>query len=290
MRDSAPLGDHDVVERPCARRSCVRRGRDPARSISRSSMAARPASARFERRVQLGQRDLGEEPEAAEVDAEDRQVAPGLARCGPPSASSVPSPPRTSTRSTRSGRSSRWKPCGARFRAVPAAAVSVFEDRFDAARRQPGRQFHQVRRRSRPAVPSRTMPDTFGPIGAASSLRDRYCGALRCSRNSWLPLAPVIGDGVMATRAKPTSARRGRDALDAPAACTSGSRTMPPLPTSPRPASNCGFTSATTSAPRRQQRRARAGGSGRSEMNETSMMTRSTRCPGRSVGRRGSAR
>ena len=72
---------------------------------------------------------------------------------------------------------------------------------------------------------------------------------------------------------------RGASPRRATRACTAGSR-MTPLRTSSRPASNCGFTSATTSAPRRSS----GGTTGRiwrSEMNDTSMMTMSTG-PGRS--------
>ena len=42
-------------------------------------MRARPASTRLERRVELGQRDFGQEAEAAEVDAENRDARAGLA-------------------------------------------------------------------------------------------------------------------------------------------------------------------------------------------------------------------
>ena len=87
------LGDDHVVQR-----EMLRQGVPPrivvARSIIRSSMRARAAERRFERRVQLGQRRLGQKSQAAEVDAEDRHVdAPAPMQSG--HRSSVPSPPRT---------------------------------------------------------------------------------------------------------------------------------------------------------------------------------------------------
>ena len=66
-------------------------------------------------------------------------------------------------------------------------------------------------------------------------------------RNSTLPFWPVIGDGVDATRVNPTSAAAATTSSST-RAWIAGSRMMP-LRTSSRPASNCGFTSATTSAP-----------------------------------------
>ena len=98
-------------------------------------------------------------------------------------------------------------------------------------------------------------------------------GGRRWSRNSTLPFWPVMGDGVEPTRVNPTSAPAAATSSST-RACTAGSR-MTPLRTSSRPASNCGFTSATTSAPSRRTA-ATAGRIWRSEMNETSMTTMST--------------
>ena len=58
---------------------------------------------------------------------------------------------------------------------------------------------------------------------------------------------------------------------------------MPPLPTSARPTSNCGFTSAITGAPGLPNAGS-TGSTSRSEMNETSMTIRSTRSGSRSGG------
>ena len=73
-----------------------------------------------------------------------------------------------------------------------------------------------------------------------------------------LDVALLAGDrrrASTATRVNPTSAPAAATSATT-RACTAGSR-MTPLRTSPRPASNCGFTSATTSAPAREQRRQR---------------------------------
>ena len=85
MRDSAPLRDHDVVEHERDRRSgWPLRAACAPRSIMRVSMCARPSSTASSDVVELGERDLGEEAEAAEVDAEDRDVGARRARCGRP--------------------------------------------------------------------------------------------------------------------------------------------------------------------------------------------------------------
>ncbi len=69
-----------------------------------------------------------------------------------------------------------------------------------------------------------------------------------------LPSPPVMGDGHRPAQ------RRWRPLAKAITSsttrvCTAGSVITPPLPTSPRPASNCGLTSATISAPGAMQRR-----------------------------------
>ncbi len=71
-----------------------------------------------------------------------------------------------------------------------------------------------------------------------------------------LAVAGIAGDRRFGHRwrTNPTSAA-ARDASSTTRACTAGSRITPFLPTSARPASNCGFTSATTSAPSREERR-----------------------------------
>ena len=58
------------------------------------------------------------------------------------------------------------------------------------------------------------------------------------------------------TRQPGCAAEPGADAR-ADRSCTAGSRTTPPLPTSPRPTSNCGLISATSAGARRGQRQRR---------------------------------
>src|SRR5581483_12107781 len=65
----------------------------------------------------------------------------------------------------------------------------------------------------------------------------------RWRKNSRLPEAPVMGDGVIAIRYRPIAAAAAVTPAIA-ASWISGSVTTPPRPTSSRPASNCGLTSA----------------------------------------------
>ena len=62
-------------------------------------------------------------------------------------------------------------------------------------------------------------------------------------RTPGCPSAPVIGDGVIAGARQAQRRRRVGRPRSITRACTAGSRTSPPFPTSARPASNCGFTS-----------------------------------------------
>ena len=123
IRDSAPLViTTSFSTTRSAKTSPSRSVR--ARSIIRSSICAVPAEHRLERAVELGERDLGQEPEAAEVHAEDRHVARRRCAIRPAMPMSVPSPPSTTIRSHASGRSSRatvGRPAAGRR----AAAVSV---------------------------------------------------------------------------------------------------------------------------------------------------------------------
>jgi len=86
-----------------------------------------------------------------------------------------------------------------------------------------------------PAVPS--IPQTLRTPGGSArrvSLERVYTAARRWRRNSWLPAAPVMGDGVMATRVRPHEAALSVTRAST-VACTTGSFTSPPRPTSPRP-------------------------------------------------------
>ena len=179
--------------------------------------------------------------------------------------SSVPSPPSTTTRS-HALRQLVAATVGRRRRTPASARRLGLEDGLDVAR-------------ARATPPARR--DAGGRVEAAlrdeadarmAVRRSRSCRR-RCSKNSWLPFG--AGD----RRCRPSPTRSNPSALPRPAprrattrACTAGSRTMPPLPTSSRPASNCGFTSATTSAAG-----ASSGGTTgrmwRSEMNDTSIVT-----------------
>ena len=58
-----------------------------------------------------------------------------------------------------------------------------------------------------------------------------------------MPAGPVMGDSTTPTTSQP-SARAAAMHLSTAAWRFSGSRTTPPLPTSPLPTSNCGLTSA----------------------------------------------
>ena len=102
----------------------------------------------------------------------------------------------------------------------------------------------------------------------------RHALLRRCTKNSRLPSAPTIGDGASATGLNPIRSAADRTSSTT-RLCTAASVTTPRLPTSARPASNCGLTSATTSPSGLS-----SGGSGAStslrEMNETSTVTTST--------------
>ena len=78
-----------------------------------------------------------------------------------------------------------------------------------------------------------------------------------------------MGDGIASTTCQP-SERTHSATLSTANWCASGSRTMPPLPTFPRPASNCGLTRMTASA---SEGAAASTGPSSSvaEMNETSI-------------------
>src|SRR6185437_6351285 len=71
----------------------------------------------------------------------------------------------------------------------------------------------------------------------------QLAGVRTKSRYSTLPAGPVIGDSTTPTTSQPR-ARAAATHLSTAAWRFSGSRTTPPLPTSPLPTSNCGLTSA----------------------------------------------
>src|SRR5262249_23706140 len=67
-----------------------------------------------------------------------------------------------------------------------------------------------------------------------------------CRKNSRFPSMPKIGDSMTST-SRPPSPVTATATFATALFWTSGSRTIPPLPTSSRPASNCGFTSTSRS-------------------------------------------
>ena len=166
-----------------------------------------------------------------------------------------------------------------RFRIEDGRQLPFFEPRRnlrEVARRPVEARFrnhadgahHSIGRGAPRPAPRRSLAGTRpAPLAALLS---------RWRKNSRLPVSPVIGDSVMAWRTNPTSAA-ARDASSTTRACTAGSRITPFLPTSARPASNCGFTSATTSAPSRSSG-GTLGKMCRNEMNDTSMVTMSNEC------------
>ncbi len=207
---------------------------------------------------------------------------PGSAQ--PTARSSVPSPPRLTTRSASS------------HETVPSGLGS--DDRAMAARLQPfggalgeGRRFGRARggrRRRRwstgrlsvtgrvPLRRPRRASTRRGAIGVAT-LVGRGLRARR--KNSTFPACPVRGEGMAPMMAAPA-------ASSAPATSprvrrwTAGSRITPfPRDASARPASNCGLTRTTSGAPATAIPPVSAGTARRSEMNERSAVTRSTGLP-----------
>ena len=172
--------------------------------------------------------------------------------------SSVPSPPRTTIMSTWRGSSSlvdHVEPCGRAGRLRQrrgfrhrrrASTCRCFEPRGNLCEVARGPLEARLRHHANGSH--------FQPRGPSAPLAAARLSCRRWRKNSRLPVSPVIGDSVMAARTNPTSAA-ARVASSTTRACTAGSRTTPFLPTSARPASNCGLTSATTSAPSRKQRR-----------------------------------
>ena len=83
MRDSAPLVMTTSLSDEAVREDAAfaQRPRAQHHALVDTRLAVEH---RFERLVELGERDLGEESEAAEVDAENRHARAGLRRSGRP--------------------------------------------------------------------------------------------------------------------------------------------------------------------------------------------------------------
>ena len=208
-------------------------------------MCALPASTVSSDGVELGQRHLGQEAEAAEVDAENRDARAGAPRCSRPS--------RAACRRRRARR-----PCRPRDeRELLGDAVAVggrherggrrFEDRLrcraraatprcrsGAASPRAGATWRRCRRARCRRTSHRRYPITKDTTlqsdiqrRTADSQSDfsaclRFCVdrrhlSRRCRKNSWLPVAPVMAEGAIAIRSKPAraaaSVTRGDDRL-----------------------------------------------------------------------------
>ena len=168
--------------------------------------------------------------------------------------SSVPSPPSTSTRSTSVGeRLARGTSAGAggRPRAPPfrprrpASTSRAFSQASISASSAGGLGAGAAWRRCRPVSQRRFRRH------ASSSAP----GQTRCSRNSRLPSVPVIGDSTCPRPSNPSAARHIGNAGARRARARPGPTRYRLLPTSVRPASNCGLTRATTSPPGGSSRR-----------------------------------
>src|SRR5581483_872950 len=94
------------------------------------------------------------------------------------------------------------------------------------------------------------------------------------AKNSWFPSAPLMADGNMSVTTRPESATNAT-IFSCALRCRSGSRTMPPLPTSVRCSSNCGLINARITASGVIKLKA-LGRIKVSEIKETSITQRST--------------
>ena len=187
--------------------------------------ASRRAPIRATRRAR--ERDLGQEAETAEVDAEDRDVDCPPRRCGRPC--------RSASRRRRAPRSDRIRAAGCRGDTVGASGGS------------------RRARRSRSRTPRWTSRASSHPASSASTSRPRPAGlgdeTYACDWHE-RPVSCVLmepgADGAGTRDCLPcrrsatrSAAKRANPSASAAAttssitrAWTAGSRTMPPLPTS----------------------------------------------------------
>src|SRR5581483_1678992 len=230
--------------------------------------------------LQLGGLDLGEEPELAEVDAEDRHALPGDEVDG-----AQHRPVATERHHEVEADGERLEVPG-QVGQADGLGVGGGDADLDTGPGQAGGRPAGVGRRPlrvgddpdgrhSPWASSTAAASSAGPIVGRSSPTRKW------PRNSMLPAAPRSGDGMTASGISPSSARAAVTAVRT-ARWTAGSVTSPPRRTWPRPASNWGLISSTASAPSAATP-ARAAAARRSEMNDRSATTRSTGTPSTSA-------
>ena len=244
MRESAGLGDHHVVQHVGGRRRGGRGGARPRAAGGAPRARSGPSSTPVERRVELGERDLGQEAEAAEVHAQDRDRACSSRRLA---ASSVPSPP--STTSASAGRATS-RPEATRQSSVlarPASAAVASSSGAHAARASQATRSRTAAARLA-QVGSRQDPDRLHAETACSQRRmrarrpraARRAGA-RCRKNSRLPSAPVIGEAQRRAPRSPrawATAATSRERLEVQGRVAARSRRGPPGAGPPRTAAS----------------------------------------------------
>src|SRR5437016_4772164 len=276
------LGDHHIVERDVLGESLT-----PAHHpggehhpVVEHDLAREHG---VQRREQLLERGGRQEAEPAEVDAEDRHArVADHARHRQEGA--VPAEDHDEIHVSRELRPGDDR--GSERGHEPGGFL--LDDGHAAAPREPLDQpgDHPCRLRAvRPrddADPLHARASTLLAMSPSRLAAVRPCDD-RCRRNSRFPFGPLSGDAVTPRTCQPRITEK-RASREMTAWCCPGSRTTPPLPTAPRPTSNCGFTSATSSPPGASRPNA-AGRTFSSEMNETSTVTTS----GASAKRRGSS-
>ena len=159
----------------------------------------------FQRRKDLRQRHLGQESQAAEIDAEDRDVRLGL-RDAAGRAEQRAVAAQDDDHLDHAGKlilSSDVVPRRRAGRAGERGRVRV-EHRLNVPRLEPRRDLRQMARG--------TLEPRLGDDAYAS----HEPWPLRCRKNSRLPVSPVMGDSVMAARTNPTSAAARGRLLDHP--------------------------------------------------------------------------
>ena len=221
-------------------------------------VAVRPVEHALEGRVQLGQRDLGEEAEAAEVDAQDGHRA--VERDGWPRAACRRRRGRRGRPTCRRSRGGVRRragggeavdhaaPCARRGTPAPRARCSQRDQLAHGGAGLAEVGAHEDADRAHAAHrPLARRPPARAPLMPSPP---------RAQVQEELAVPFRAGDGRRARPAHGVSRVRLRRVghVRSARACSPGSLTIPPRPTWPRPTSNCGFTSTTASASGRQHR------------------------------------